>query len=155
MADEFQFATRTTVQPIDGYVGLRAMLPPPERRALVLIDPAFEAQDEFDQVASALRDGLKRLPAGVFVIWYPLTERAAVKTFLAELANFPATPKLNLDLTIAGERSVIKMRGCGLVVLNPPWKFDGAMEPMLRELTGLLSQAEGSGFRVEWLVAEK
>ena len=131
------------------------MLPPLERRALVLIDPAFEAQDEFDQVALALRDGLKRLPAGVFVIWYPLTERAPVKTFLGELATFPAPPTLNLELAIAGERSGIKMRGCGLLVLNPPWRFDVSVEPMLRDLAGLLSQAEGSGFRVDWSVPEK
>lgn len=155
LSEEFQFTSRATVQPIDGYVGLRAMLPPPERRALVLIDPAFEAQNEFEQVASALRDGLKRLPAGVFVIWYPLTDRAPVSEFLDELTLFPAPPTLNLELAIAGERSGIKMRGCGLLVLNPPWKFDVLVEPMLRELAGFLSQAEGSGSRVDWLVPEK
>jgi 23S rRNA (adenine2030-N6)-methyltransferase len=131
------------------------MLPPLERRALVLIDPAFEAQDEFEQVASALRDGLKRLPGGVFVIWYPLTERAGVRKFLNELAMLSTPPTLNLELLIGGEQSGIKMRGCGLVVLNPPWKFDILVEPLLRELSGILSQADGSGFRIEWLVPEK
>ena len=155
LTEEFQFASRASVQALDGYVGLRAMLPPPERRALVLMDPAFEAQDEFEQVAAALRDGLKRLPAGVFVIWYPLTERARVKIFLEALTLFPAPPTLNLELTIAGEQSGMKMRGCGLVVLNPPWKFDLSVEPMLRELAEIFSQGAGSGYRVDWLVPEK
>ena len=32
----------------DGYARLLALLPPPERRGLVLIDPPFEATDEFE-----------------------------------------------------------------------------------------------------------
>jgi 23S rRNA (adenine2030-N6)-methyltransferase len=78
---EFALAHRATVHEMDGYAALRAMLPPLERRALVLIDPPFESQDEFAQIAAALREGLRRLPGGMFAGWYPLTERARVDEF--------------------------------------------------------------------------
>jgi len=151
---EFALAHRATVQEMDGYVALRAMLPPPERRALVLIDPPFESQDEFAQTAAALRDGLRRLPGGMFAVWYPLTERARVEDFFAELLVLKLPPTLALELAIAGEGSDLKMRGCGLVVVNPPWQFDRAVEKFLPVLAELLAQAPGAGGTVHWLVPE-
>ena len=151
---EFALAHRATVQEMDGYVALRAMLPPPERRALVLIDPPFESQDEFAQTAAALRDGLRRLPGGMFAVWYPLTERARVEDFFAELLVLKLPPTLALELAIAGEGSDLKMRGCGLVVVNPPWQFDRAVEKFLPALAELLAQAPGAGATVHWLVPE-
>jgi 23S rRNA (adenine2030-N6)-methyltransferase len=151
---EFALAHRATVQEMDGYVALRAMLPPPERRALVLIDPPFESQDEFAQIAAALRDGLRRLPGGTFVVWYPLTERARVDDFFAELLALKLPPTLALELAIAGEGSGLKMRGCGLVVVNPPWQFDREVEKFLPTLAGLLAQAPGADTTMHWLVPE-
>jgi 23S rRNA (adenine2030-N6)-methyltransferase len=155
LSEEFQFAPRTTVQAMDGYIALRAMLPPPERRALVLIDPAFEEQDEFFQLVSSLRDGLKRLPGGVFAVWYPLTERARIDPFFEGLIQLQAPPTLVLELTIAGEQSGMKMRGCGLAVINPPWKFDILAKPLLQSLAEILNQAAGADCRIYWLVPEK
>jgi 23S rRNA (adenine2030-N6)-methyltransferase len=151
---EFALAHRATVQEMDGYVALRAMLPPPERRALVLIDPPFESQDEFAQIATALRDGLRRLPGGMFAVWYPLTERARVDDFFAELLALKLPPTLALELAIAGEGSGLKMRGCGLVVVNPPWQFDREVKKFLPMLAELLAQAPGAGTTMHWLVPE-
>jgi 23S rRNA (adenine2030-N6)-methyltransferase len=145
---------RTTVEERDGYGAVRAWLPPPERRALVLIDPPFEAQDEFAQIASALDEGLRRLRGGVFAVWYPLTERARVDAFFAELLALKPPPTLELELTIAGESSPLKLRGCGLAVINPPWQFDRAAGALLEFLGGALAQAPGGGGRVRWLVPE-
>jgi 23S rRNA (adenine2030-N6)-methyltransferase len=151
---EFSLAHRTTVHEMDGYSALRAMLPPLERRALVLIDPSFEAQDEFVQIATALREGLRRLPGGTFAIWYPLTERARVDEFFAELLALQPPPTLALELAIAGEASGLKMRGCGLVMVNPPWQFDREAENFLPALTEFLAQAPGAGITNRWLVPE-
>jgi 23S rRNA (adenine2030-N6)-methyltransferase len=155
LSEEFCFSPRTTVQAINGYVALRAMLPPAERRALVLIDPAYEAQDEIAQTISALRDGLARLPGGVFAIWYPLTERARVDEFFEELMALRPPPTLVLELAVAGEGARIKMRGCGLAVINPPWKFELIAEPIVEELAKILAQAPGGGSHLRWLVPEK
>jgi 23S rRNA (adenine2030-N6)-methyltransferase len=152
---EFARNAGVSVQELDGYVALRAMLPPPERRALVLIDPPFEAQDEFAQIGAALRDGLGRFATGTFVVWYPLTSRARVEEFLAVVRALNPPPTLTCELAIAGEQTAIKMRACGLVVINPPWQFDREAEQSLAFLADALAQAPGAGARVEWIVAEK
>jgi 23S rRNA (adenine2030-N6)-methyltransferase len=140
---------------MDGYIALRAMLPPAERRALVLIDPPYEAQDEFAQIGEALREGLERFRAGVFALWYPLTERARIDDFFTEIVALNPPPTLAAELTIAGEDSPIKMKGCGLVVINPPWQFEREAEVALEFLAKALAQAPGGGARIEWVVPEK
>jgi 23S rRNA (adenine2030-N6)-methyltransferase len=151
---EFAREPKVSVQEMDGYVALRALLPPPERRALVLIDPPFEAQDEFAQIAAALAEGLRRFPSGVFAVWYPLTERARVDEFFAAVRALNPPPTLAAELTIAGEQAPLKMRGCGLLVINPPWQFDREAAPVLDFLAGVLAQAPGGGGRVDWVVRE-
>ncbi|MEI7551161.1 MAG: 23S rRNA (adenine(2030)-N(6))-methyltransferase RlmJ [Verrucomicrobiota bacterium] len=152
---EFGRAARVQVSALDGYGAPRALLPPPERRALVLIDPPFEAQDEFARVARAVAEGLRRLPSAVYAIWYPLTERARVDAFFAELLALPLPPTLELELTVAGEQSALKMKGCGLVVINPPWQFDGEARRMLDWLAGALAQEPGGRAKSRWLVPER
>lgn len=154
LAAELAHAPRSRVHAMDGYVAVRAMLPPPERRALVLIDAPFEAQDEFGRVETALTEGLSRLPGGVFAVWYPLTERARVDAFFAELIGRRLPPTLVLELAVAGENSERRMRGCGLVVVNPPWQFDQTAAPILDALARELAQAPGAAGRLQWLVPE-
>ena len=152
---EFARAGGVSVHEIDGYVALRAMLPPPERRALVLIDPPFEAQDEFAQIGAAVREGLGRFSGGTFAVWYPLTSRARAEEFLGVLRALNPPPTLTCELAIAGEHSAIKMRGCGLAVINPPWQFDREAEPVLAFLAEALAPAAGGGARVDWIVSER
>lgn len=154
LCSEFRSAARVAVHEIDGYTELKAMLPPPERRALVLIDPPFEAQDEFAQIATALGEGLKRLESGVFAVWYPLTQRARVDDFFDAVIALRPPPTLFAELTIAGEMAPMKMKGCGLLVINPPWQFDREAAAMLAWLAPVLAQAPGGGSRVTWLVRE-
>ena len=151
---EFESTPRVSLHEMDGYVALRAMLPPPERRALVLIDPPYEAQEEFADLAAALAEGLRRFPSGVFAVWYPLTERARVDDFFAALREIGPPPTVALELAISGDQAALKMKGCGLVVINPPWQFDREAEPVLQFLAAALAQAPGGGARVEWLVPE-
>jgi 23S rRNA (adenine2030-N6)-methyltransferase len=155
LREAFQFSPRTTVQEMDGYIALRATLPPPERRALVLIDPPFEVQDEFAQIGAALGDGLRRLASGVFVVWYPLTERARVDAFFAEVFALKPPPTLAAELTIAGEHALMKMKGCGLVVINPPWGFAETAKTTLASLASVLAQEAGAQGKISWLVPEK
>ncbi|HVS51380.1 MAG TPA: 23S rRNA (adenine(2030)-N(6))-methyltransferase RlmJ [Opitutaceae bacterium] len=153
---EFAADRQVVVREMDGYEAVRALLPPPERRALVLIDPPYEAQDEFAQVAAALGEGLRRLAGGVFVVWYPLTERARVDEFFDAVRALNPPPTLAVELTVAGRGASMKMPGCGLVIVNPPWKFSEEAESALRFLAPVLTQPPGGGgSHVRWLVAEK
>ena len=154
LRSEFQLIERVSVQEIDGYTAIRGMLPPPERRALVLIDPPFEAQDEFAQIAAALAEGLRRFASGVFAVWYPLTERARIEEFFRAVRELNPPPTLAAELAVAGEFAPMKMKGCGLLVVNPPWQFDTEAEELLAFLATALAQAPGGGGRVEWIVRE-
>lgn len=146
---------RCSVQTMDGYVAMRAMLPPPEKRALVLIDPPFESEREFADIARALREGLSRLPAAVVAIWYPLTKRARVDAFFEQLTQLDLPPTAIAELTVAGEDSPLKMRGCGIVLVNPPWQFEAEAAPALDGLGRLLAQGTGASGRYWWLVPEQ
>ena len=155
LRQEFRGTPRVSIQEADGYAEIRALLPPPERRSLVLIDPPFEAQDEFALLVRALEGGLKRFPSGVFVIWFPLTARARVEEFLLAVQALKPDSALVTELTIASEASAMKMKGCGLLVLNPPWQFERAASTILDYLSRALAQESGGATRVEWLVRER
>ncbi|MEO5958620.1 MAG: 23S rRNA (adenine(2030)-N(6))-methyltransferase RlmJ [Opitutaceae bacterium] len=150
---EFRGEPGVAVHEIDGYRSLRAMLPPPERRALVLIDPPYEEQGEFKQITASLREGLQRLASGVFAVWYPLTERARVEEFFATVVALKPPPTLAAELTVAGENAPIKMKGSGLLVINPPWRFADEAREALAYLAPALAQSPGGGSRVDWLVS--
>ena len=154
LRDEFLFSPGAEVRETDGYAAIRALLPPPERRALVLIDPPFEAQDEFAQIARAVGEGLRRFASGVLAVWYPLTERARVEEFFEAVRRLQPPPTLAAELSIAGPGSLIKLKGCGLLVINPPWQFDHEAGALLKFLGPVLAQAPGGGERLEWLVRE-
>lgn len=146
---------RVEVREADGYAALRAFLPPPERRALVLIDPPFEAADEFAQIAAALGEALRRFPGGVYAVWYPLTGRARVEEFFAAVRALHPPPTVACELAIAGDGSPLTMKGCGLLVLNPPWRWADEARAVLTFLADALAQEPGGGVRVEWIVAER
>lgn len=145
-------ARRVSAQMLDGYTAVRAMLPPPERRALTLIDPPFEAQDEFEKITGALNDGLRRLPGGTFAVWYPLTERARTEEFFARLGEIGLPPAFTAELTV--NPAAAKMRGCGLLVVNPPWQFDREARALAEWLVGALAQGPGAAAELRWLVPE-
>lgn len=153
LRESFRGQRAVSVQEEDGYVALRALLPPPERRALVLIDPPYEGGDEFAPIIAGLREALARLVGGVFAIWYPLSERAQVAEFVTVLRALPA-PTLLAELAIAGDAAGLRLRGCGLVMVNPPWQFEREAESILHYLAQKLAVQPGARARVEWLVAE-
>ena len=153
---DFEFAreSRVTVQMLDGYTGLKALLPPPEKRALVLVDPPFEAKGEFTAVARGLKDALKRLPGAVVAVWYPITERARTAELHQALVEL-AVPAWFAELTIAGEASQVRMKGCGLLILNPPWQIDREIRAVLPALRERLKLDAGAVTACDWLVPEK
>jgi 23S rRNA (adenine2030-N6)-methyltransferase len=154
LTEEFSHKRRVTVHAMDGYTAIRAMLPSREKRALVLIDPPFEAQDEFGRVIEALGEGLRRMSGATFAVWYPLTGRARVDEFLHRLEGLRPPPCFTAELTIAGDDAPMKLKGCGLLVVNPPWQVDTEMSPVLAVLAGRLAQAPGGAGRLRWVVGE-
>lgn len=149
---EFARARRVSVHEMDGYAALRAMLPPPEKRALILIDPPYEALEERTLLAVALREALQRFPSGTYAVWYPLTERAETGGFAEHLRTLPLPPTLAAELTV--DPDAAGLRGCGLLIINPPWQFEREAVPILQSLAKLLGRSGAAGGAVRWLVRE-
>ena len=145
---------KARVHRVDGYGAPRAMLPPLEKRALVLIDPPFEAADEMKRVAATVEEGLRRSPAAVFAVWYPLTGRASTAPLFLPLRERRLAPTLVIELRVQAETVEAGMGGCGLAILNPPWQFDTAMRPVLARLADLLALDGEAAARLDWLVPE-
>jgi 23S rRNA (adenine2030-N6)-methyltransferase len=154
LRDELEWSRSTAVECGDGYGALRAALPPLERRALVLIDPPYEEQTEFEAILTALVEGMLRFPSGVFAIWYPVTERTRVEAFRCALrVRWPA-PVLEAELSVTANPQV-RMKGCGLAVINPPWGFADEVKALLPELCSRLGVDSGASSRWGWLVPER
>jgi 23S rRNA (adenine2030-N6)-methyltransferase len=138
---EFAGDRAVEVRQADGYKALKALLPPVERRGLVLIDPPFEVTDEYERLLRALRQGVRRFATGCYVVWYPIKDEMA-DAFVRELAAFkPLVLELRLDGIAPG-----KLAACGLAVINPPWRFEEAM----REALPWIAEQLGPG--VSWAV---
>lgn len=154
LTDELGETRGVSVHAMDGYTAIRAMLPPQEKRALVLIDPPFETQDEYTRIGEALSVGLQRMPAATYAIWYPLTERARGEAFSTLLQSLRPPPTYTMELAIAGPDSPAKLKGCGLAVINPPWQSEREFAPVLAKLAELLAVDAGAGARLRWVVPE-
>jgi len=137
----------------DGYEALGALLPPREKRGLVLIDPPFEEPGERRQVAQALARAHARWPQGVYAIWYPIKSEAEARLFHGELANTGIRRQLAAEMTVRAGGDPAALNGCGMAVVNPPFRLEATLAGVLPELHARLA-AEG-GTRVAWLVKEQ
>ncbi|HWA25891.1 MAG TPA: 23S rRNA (adenine(2030)-N(6))-methyltransferase RlmJ [Lacunisphaera sp.] len=153
---DFDFARERGVKVLamDGYVGLKAQLPPPEKRALVLIDPPFETKSEFSDIQRGVTEALRRLPGAVVAVWYPITERARTDEFLHALPGM-GVPALFAEMTIASDKSALRMKGCGLLILNPPWQIEAEIKAVLPVLVERLRVEPEARAICDWLVPEK
>ncbi|HWC63514.1 MAG TPA: 23S rRNA (adenine(2030)-N(6))-methyltransferase RlmJ [Rhizomicrobium sp.] len=130
----------------DGYTRLLALLPPPERRGLVLIDPPFEAADEFEQLAAAVSGAVRRFATGITLIWYPIKSAAEARAFAGEVMAAGHAKVLSLEAGVAAEAE--RLGKAGLLVLNPPYGFDA----QIREIVSLIaSRWRGGNFALNWL----
>ncbi len=109
---------------LDGWLALGSFVPPKERRGLVLVDPPYEARDEFDRLVASFVNAHKRWPTGVYALWYPVKDLLAVERLRKRLAETGIPRLLRAELTIQERRTPDLFNGTGLIVANPPWQFE-------------------------------
>ena len=131
LARQFGDDRRAQVTQGDGFAGLKALLPPPSRRALVLIDPPYEVKSDYQQVVSALRDAHRRFATGVYMLWYPLIEQADAKRLPQQLEALKLGPALRAELCVAAAGEVPGLYGSGMFVINPPWQLREQLQALL------------------------
>ena len=126
----------------DGWEALGALLPPAERRGLVLIDPPYEAPDEFDRLARGLRAGHVRFPSGVFAAWYPIKHRAPSRGLLNAVAESGMRDVVTAELWVRAPLDPGRLNGCGLLAVNPPFRFAEETPAILAALLDRLGERE-------------
>ncbi len=146
-ADDSRFQVRHD----DGFAGLKALLPPPIRRGLVLIDPPYELKTDYQSVVKAVQQAYKRFATGIYAIWYPLLPGNPHQALVDGLKKSGIRRQLRIELSIAGPKAP-GMRGSGMLVINPPWQLDQQFEALLPELCQLLGPE--SHAQLEWQVGE-
>ncbi|MBU3724355.1 MAG: 23S rRNA (adenine(2030)-N(6))-methyltransferase RlmJ [Burkholderiaceae bacterium] len=128
----------------DGFAQLKALLPPPSRRGMVLMDPPYELRDDYRHVIQSMRDALGRFSTGVYMIWYPKVGRYQVEKLLRQVAGLSATQLLHATLTVrAPLKDGLGLTGSGMIVINPPY----GLEESLQEITPLLARLLGQDNR--------
>ena len=149
---------RVAVHARDGYAAIKALLPPKAgdtkfARGLVLIDPPYEAQDaEYPRILAALEEGLARWPNATWAVWYPIKQRRSLLPFFRKAAALPAKSALVAELQVRPDDSPLRLNGSGMLLLNPPWRFDAALAPALPVLRDAVGET-GASTRLEWLKA--
>lgn len=141
---------RVMIQQTDGFLGLKALLPPPSRRGLVLIDPPYEDKADYRRVKDTLADALTRFATGTYAVWYPVLHRMESRQLPDKLKRLPANGWLNVTLSISTPSpDGFGLHSSGMFVINPPW----TLEPMLRDLmpylVSVLGRDGGAGFTLE------
>jgi 23S rRNA (adenine2030-N6)-methyltransferase len=144
---------RVAVHQKDGWLLPRALLPVPERRALLLIDPPFEKADELERCVKAVAEAIGRMRQTVIMLWYPIKDRRQLRRFHAGLQASGAPKLLNVELLIRAADDATRLNGSGLAIVNPPWGLEEELRDLLPWLADHLAQGEGS-WRLDWLIAE-
>ena len=144
LAEEFRRDGRVYVHLADAYAQIKASVPPPERRGVVLIDPPYEEKDEHKKLVRGMAQALKRWPTGIYCIWYPIKARAQIDAFMADLNALSLPPTLVAELMIRQGDDPFRLNGCGMAIVNPPWILAEALEEMLPFLVDAIAPGQGS-----------
>jgi 23S rRNA (adenine2030-N6)-methyltransferase len=137
---------RIKVQQEDGFAALKSMLPPTERRALVMIDPPYELKSDYKSAIGALQLGCKKFATGVYALWYPLLEREEVSVLVKKLEAMPVKSLL-VELPVQAASSE-GMYGSGMFVINPPWVLQQQLQGCLPYLRDLLASPGAQPWRL-------
>ncbi|MEZ5821174.1 MAG: 23S rRNA (adenine(2030)-N(6))-methyltransferase RlmJ [Xanthobacteraceae bacterium] len=154
LIDALRRDTQARVVDLDGWTALTAFVPPKERRGLVLIDPPFEAGDEFARLAHGFHGAFQKWPTGSYLLWYPVKNRRAADTLAREVAQAakgarPAGKCLRLEFSVAPQEAGGPLTSSGLLMVNPPWTLQGQLKTILPELEKPLGQGGAGRFRLE------
>lgn len=138
----------------DGFAGIKAYLPPPPRRAVVLIDPPYEDKQDYQRVVNCIKDSLTRFATGTYMVWYPLLQRDEPDDMIENLLQLNAPNWLHVAMTThAPSEDGYGMHGSGLFIINPPWTLPNVLAETMPILTQLLALDETADYLLESQIA--
>jgi 23S rRNA (adenine2030-N6)-methyltransferase len=148
----------------DGFGSHVKFLPPPSRRALVLVDPSYEIKTDYTRTAHFIAEALKRFATGVYAVWYPVIPRPeahALPRRLKTLATQSGKPWLHATLTLKSGKAAPAqalpgqparrpgMPASGMFLINPPHTLAEPLRAALAQAAKVLGQDRHAGFTVE------
>ena len=151
LQDNFEHAGRQVkIEMADGFARLKALLPPPSRRGLVLIDPPYEEKQDYQRVITALNEALKRFATGTYAVWYPMLQRQESEQFADKLKHLNSASWLHVGLAVhTPSLDGFGMHGSGMFIINPPWTLQATLQATMPFLTENLTQDDGAQFLLE------
>jgi 23S rRNA (adenine2030-N6)-methyltransferase len=152
---EIESAGRIRTQIGDGYAALKALLPPDERRGLVLVDPPYESLDELRSMLRAFADACRRWPTGIFLAWYPIRSALQRSRVHARFEALRIPKMLFADLAVHPDDAGVGLAGSGLMILNPPYGTDEYLRRAYGAIHGALGDPGAGYVEVARLTAER
>lgn len=144
----FRDKRQVDVVQADGFAQLKAWLPPVTQRALVIIDPSYELKSDYDAVVNAAQESLRRFPAGMYLIWYPLLANGLTQKMKNRLKQAGSREWLDVSLQVQAEPEGHGMYGSGMFVINPPWVLQAQLQAGLPSLVQTLGLADCARFEL-------
>ncbi|MDX2288103.1 MAG: 23S rRNA (adenine(2030)-N(6))-methyltransferase RlmJ [Hyphomicrobiaceae bacterium] len=139
---------------LDAWVAVKSLLPPKERRGLILVDPPFEEPDELGRIIAGLANAGRRFATGVYMVWYPIKDLPPIMAFHARLAGLGLEKVVAVDLVVDRPSATDRLNGCGIVIVNPPFGLLPHLMDALPWLTARLARSADAHFRLQSLGAE-
>ena len=154
LRDRFAGDAHVKTIALDGWLALGSFVPPRERRGIVLVDPPFEERDDFDKLISGLTAAYRRWPSGIYALWYPVKHLDAIDHFRDKLARTGIRRLLRAELLVRNRTTAGRFNGTGLIICNPPWKFDETLNALLSGLWPHLADESGGGKMIDIIAGE-
>ncbi|MUO81208.1 23S rRNA (adenine(2030)-N(6))-methyltransferase RlmJ [Agrobacterium vitis] len=151
----FEGDYQTRITELDGWLALGAHLPPKEKRGIVLVDPPFELDGEYERLVDGLARAYRRFSAGVYCLWYPIKKGAPIAAFHEALKETGIPKMLCAELSVKSDRDLTGLSGSGLIVVNPPFTLKDELHALLPELKRVLAQDRYASQRCFWLRGEE
>lgn len=141
---------RVKIERADGFAALKALLPPPSRRGLVLMDPPYEEKQDYQRVVAALKEALKRFETGCYALWYPMLQRQESMQLVDKLKQLPLKNWLHVSLAVsAPAMDGLGMHGSGMFIINQPWTLYAELASTMPWLTSILKQYQHASYQLE------
>lgn len=141
------------VKKSDGYQGVLGLVPPPNRRAVVLIDPPYELKEDYQKAVKTIINAYKKFATGTYILWYPVVTRELVEQMKKTFSNSEVKNVLQVEFCIDPDSDAYGMTGTGLFIVNPPWQLTAQLETILPYLKNKIGN-QASHFCLEQLIAE-
>ncbi|EJF86943.1 hypothetical protein ME1_01299 [Bartonella vinsonii subsp. arupensis OK-94-513] len=154
LAKKFAGDYQTKVLHLDGWLSLKAHLPPKEKRGFILIDPPFEKTGEFSRLIEGLTKAYRRFSGGIYALWYPVKYDKEIENFLYALYQTGIPKILQLEMRIRKSSVPPTMCGSGMILINPPYLLEEEIKKLSPFLLARLGQDRNAQMTLKWIQKE-